>query len=179
MADVRDLGLTTNQLIARIKAEVGLVVDRNTVTAWTRRQDHPLPVAYRGKPGQGHRYEWEVVHPWLQAEMERAAAQQPTGDIDNMDWFEARTVKERERAKQAQMDTLARGGELGSIHEMELEAEDLGRHAVQQLRQLGDRVAPLLIGMADEVAIAAAINREVEAVCNQIAEAGAVDEAGA
>jgi phage terminase Nu1 subunit (DNA packaging protein) len=169
MPDVTELGLTTNQLIARINVELGLTIDRNTVTAWTRREDCPLPVAYKGKPGQGHRYDWAAVRPWLDTEMARAAEKMGT-DIDAMDWAQARTIKERERAKQAQMDTLSRRGELGSVAEMELEAEDIGRQAVQMLLAAVDRMAPLLAVEDDEVACATILDRELRRVCNEIAD---------
>jgi phage terminase Nu1 subunit (DNA packaging protein) len=169
MVDLTDFGMTTNELIARLRDEMGLVVDRNTVTSWTRRADHPLPVAYRGKPGQGHRYAWDTVAPWIATEMAHALESQGT-DIDAMDWAQARTVKERERAKQAQMDTMARRGELGLVSDMELEAEDLGRQAVQKLLAAVDRIAPQVAAESDEVACATILDREFRRLANEIAD---------
>lgn len=171
MIDVNELGLTTNQLIARIGLEFGLTLDRNTITAWTRRSDLPMPIVYKGKPGQGHRYDWAQVKPWLEGEIARTSKIDGKS-IDEMDWAQARTVKERERAKQAQMDTMRRSGEVGSIREMELEAEDLGRQAVEMLLVMADRVAPLVAAQENEVACANIIDREVRAVCNRIADLG-------
>jgi hypothetical protein len=126
-------------------------------------------VAYKGKMGQAHRYAWEEVEPWIATEMSRAAESQNT-DIDVMDWAQARTVKERERAKQAQMDTLARRGELGPVADMELEAEDLGRKAVQMLLAAVDRIAPLVAAESDEVACATILDVEFRRIANLIAD---------
>jgi phage terminase Nu1 subunit (DNA packaging protein) len=172
MNDIAELGLTTNQLLDQIERELGLTLDRNTITAWTRRADMPMPIAYRGKPGQGHRYDWLVVKPWLEAEIARTSNTDGQ-DIDAMDWAQARTVKERERAKQAQMDTLSRSGAVGSIHVMELEAENLGRQAVEMLLVIPDRIAPQIAAEDDEVRCYQIIDEEMRRVCNKIADLGA------
>lgn len=166
-----DSRLTTIELVDRIREEWGFEYDRNTIGWWTRREGNPLPIAYQGRAGQANCFDWAVVRPWLEAEFQ-TQSQASMQDIDRMDFSMARTMEMRERAKQAQMLTSERAGELVSRREMELEAEDLGGTAVQMLLAISDRIAAQLAHESDETRCAQMIDHEVRQVCNAIAELG-------
>lgn len=160
--------LTTNQLIDQIEEEFGLTYDRNTITAWTRREDDPLPVAYKGRPGQGHKYDWLAFLDWFDRETSRQE-EAASGSLDAIDYHEARTIDMRERAKRSIIETHAVAGTYGEIKAMERAAEDLARKAVQQLLNIAPRLAPRLAELEDEVAIDDLLQREIRLVCNAIA----------
>ncbi len=167
MTDAADL-LNTLALVARLREDLGREYDRHTITAWTRREKSPLPLAYQGRPGQSNKYEYAEVRAWLEQEDARVDAQ--TSDIDEMDWHLARTVEQREKAKQAQMVTLARAGDLGVVSEMEKAAADLGYQAVQMLLNIPSRLAPKLAEISDEIEIDHLLQQEIRAACNTIAQ---------
>lgn len=166
--------LNTNQLIERIEAELGLVYDRNTITAWSRLPDDhpvgPMPVAYQGRQGQANGYRVADVLAWLSRYLEYQDAQ--SGDSESikaLDYHGARTVEMRERAKQAIMDTGERAGSLGMVAEMEAAAEDLGRRASEALLAIPDRLASALAACDDEVEVHRMLDVDLRRVCDQIA----------
>jgi len=162
--------LTTMELVERISEEWGLEYSRNTILYWIRRETNPLPLAYQGRNGQSHRFDWGVVRPWLEAEF-AAEAEASMQDIDSMDWNRARTMEQREKAKQAQMVTAERAGDLVSRREVELKAENLAAIAAQMLLAIPDRIGAALAHETDEVRVVQMLDRELRAVCNAIADA--------
>ncbi len=160
--------LNTLALVARLHEDQGREYDRHTITAWTRRENNPLPLAYQGRPGQSNKYDYAEVLAWLEQEDARVDAR--SSDIDEMDWHLARTVEQREKAKQAQMATLARAGDLGVVAEMEKAAADLGYQAVQMLLNIPARLAPKLAELSDEIEIDHLLQQEIRAACNAIAK---------
>jgi phage terminase Nu1 subunit (DNA packaging protein) len=175
---VNESRLTTGQLTERIREEWGYEYDRATILYWVRRESNPLPLAYQGRSGQSNRFDWAAVRPWLEAEFEAQSAAS-IQDIDRMDWNMARTMEMREKAKQAQMETQRRAGELASRREMELEAEDLAAIAAQMLLAIPDRIAAALAHESDEIRIVQMLDRELRAVCNAIADSRRGGEAEA
>lgn len=167
MTDDTDI-LKTQDLIQRIEDELGLVFDRNTITAWTRREEDPLPVAYKGKAGQAHRYDWLEFLSWYEREVERTEAR-TISDIDSIDFHEARTIDMRERAKRSIIETQREAGALGDVSAMEAAGEDLARQAVNMLLAIPARLAPQLAAMSDETAVDELLQREIRQVCNLIA----------
>jgi phage terminase Nu1 subunit (DNA packaging protein) len=161
--------LKTGELIEKIREEFGYTYDRVTVLSWARRAADPLPAVYKGRPGQSSRFDWTAVEPWLETEFE-AQSQSDMRDIDSMDWMQARTMKERELAKQAQMETQRRAGELVSRREVELEAENLAATAAQMLLVIPDRISAVLAHECDETRVAQTLDQELRGVCNAIAE---------
>lgn len=167
MTDDLDL-LKTQDLITRIEDEFGLIFDRNTITAWTRREDDPLPVAYKGKAGQAHRFDWNDFLAWYDRETDRTEAR-TISDIDSIDFHEARTIDMRERAKRSIIETEREAGSLGDVDAMEAAGEDLARQAVNMLLAIPARLAPRLAAMSDETAVDELLQREIRQVCNVIA----------
>jgi|GEM_PF-5894096 len=161
--------LTTMELLERIRAEWGYEYTRRTVGWWTSRADNPMPLAYQGRAGQPNRFDWAAVRPWLQNEFE-SQANANMATIDSMDLYAARTCKERELAKQAQMETQRRAGELVSRREVELEAENLAAIAAQMLLAIPDRISAVLAHETDEVRVVQMLDRELRSVCNAIAD---------
>lgn len=176
MTDTTDPDLLkTQELIARIEDELGLVFDRNTITAWTRRDEDPLPVAYKGKAGQAHRYDWNDFLAWYDRETDRTEAR-TVSDIDSIDFHEARTIDMRERAKRSIIETEREAGTLGDVRAMESAGEDLARQAVNMLLAIPARMAPQLAAMNDETAIDKLLQDEIRQVCNVIANTNPGDE---
>lgn len=172
--DQEDL-FTTNQLIDRIDQELGYVFDRVTITSWTRRDEDPLPLAYKGRPGQGHKYSWIEFLTWFERECDRQNRIRAPSDIDAVDYHEARTIDMRERAKRSIIETELQAGNLGEIARMQAVAEDLARQAVNQLVAISARVAPLLAVEDDATKIDEILQREIRNVSNQIARARPFD----
>lgn len=164
--------LNTLALVALLRENLGREYDRHTITAWTRREKDPLPLAYQGRPGQSNKYNYDEVLSWLEHEDARVDARidAQSSDIDEMDWYLARTVEQREKAKQAQMITLSRAGDLGVVSEMEKTAADLGYQAVQMLLNIPSRLAPKLAELSDEIEIDHLLQQEIRAICNTIAK---------
>lgn len=167
--------LKTQELITRIEDELGLVFDRNTITAWTRREEDPLPVAYKGKGGQAHRYSWTDFLAWYDREIDRTEAR-TLDDIDSIDYHEARTIDMRERAKRSMMETQREAETLVEVSPLQAAVEDLGRQAVNMLLAIPARIAPQLATMTDETAVDALLQSEIRTVCNLIANAKPGDD---
>lgn len=170
-AEHRDDLLTTNQLLARIEEELGYVFDRETIVSWARRQSDPLPLAYRGRPGQSHKYDWLTFLSWFEAECERQDRVRGSADINTLDYHDARTIEMRERAKRSIIETNRQAGELGEVARMEAAAEDLARQAVTKLLAIPARLAPLLAAESDETRCDTLLQNELRAICNEIAAA--------
>lgn len=165
--------LKTSELLARLELELGLVLDQSTIRAWSLREEHPVPVAYRGKNGQSHRFCWPDVLAWYLEEQDRlAASSSPAAtDLDALDWHSARTISARERAKRDIIETRRIEGRYADVTTMRQVAEDRARHAVNLLRTLPGRVAPQLATMSDEVAIDHYLDVEIRSICQSIERA--------
>lgn len=167
--------LTTAELVAKIELELGLLLNPGTIRMWTGRDDNPLPVAYRGKNGQAHRFRWVEFLEWYEA---YSAAELPSSEtastdpenIDQLDWHNARTISARERAKRDIIETARLAGKYAEVAEMERIAEDRARHAVNLLRTIPSRLAPVLVGK-DELEIDRLLDAEIRRVCQRIEEA--------
>jgi hypothetical protein len=174
--------LKTSELQARMELDLGLIVSPITIRAWIDRDEHPLPVAYRGKNGQAHRFRWLDFLTWYEAEQERTAAfnRPDADDIDQIDWHTARTISARERAKKDILETRRLEGKYAEVTAMERAAEDRARHAVNQLRAISSRLAPVLVGK-DELEIDRLLDAEIRTVCAEIERAAlaALDADGA
>lgn len=168
--------ITTSELVARIELELGLLLNPGTIRMWIGLKENPLPVAYRGKNGQAHRFRWVDFLEWYEA---YSAVEQPSSDaestdpetIDQIDWHQARTISARERAKRDIIETARLAGKYAEVAEMERTAEDRARHAVNLLRTLPARLAPQLATMTDELAIDHLLDTEIRRVCQRIEEA--------
>lgn len=171
MAD--DQLLKTTELQARIELELGLVIDASTIRYWVGRDEHPLPVAYRGKTGQSHKFAWTDFLAWYLEEQERSPLHSSASedDIDQLDWHSARTISARERAKKDIIETRRLEGRYGEITAMEQAAEDRARQAVNRLMTLPSRLAPRLALMTDELEIDRLLDSELRALCGEIERA--------
>lgn len=165
--------LKTTDLQARIELELGLIIDPSTIRAWIARDEHPLPVAYKGKNGQSHKFQWADFLAWYLEEQERApvTSSATEADIDQLDWHSARTISARERAKKDIIETRRLEGRYGDITVMEQTAEDRARQAVNRLMALPSRLAPRLALMADELEIDRLLDTEFRALCAEIERA--------
>ena len=162
--------LKTTELQARIELELGLVIDGSTIRYWVGREEHPLPVAYRGKNGQSHKFRWPEFLAWYLQEQERSPLQSAASeeDIDQLDWHSARTISARERAKKDIIETRRLEGRYGDITAMEQTAEDRARQAVNRLMTLPSRLAPRLAVIGDELEIDRILDAELRALCAEI-----------
>lgn len=166
-----DMGLTTNQLIEKIFSDFGYTFDRTTISWWTRREEDPLPVVYRGKAGQSHRYSWDAFEAWFARHREREAERSAEG-VDAMDYNEARTIEQREKAKQSQIATLEKSQELGDRKGMENEVADLVLTAREKLLTVPDRMAALVAAETDESKCYQMLRAEMILVCGEMAKFG-------
>lgn len=167
--------LTTPELLAKIELDLGLLLNPSTIRMWIGRDDNPLPVAYRGKNGQAHRFRWLEFLEWYEAyagdpQISEVDRTDPT-QIDHLDWHNARTISARERAKRDIIETARLAGKYAEVAEMERTAEDRARHAVNLLRTLPARLAPQLAAMTDELAIDQLLDIEIRRICQRIEEA--------
>lgn len=166
--------LTTKEVLARMESDLGIILHPSTIRSWISRPADPLPVAYRGRNGQAHRFDWLAVLAWYEAEIERTAQigsqsdAAADSDINTLDWHSARTISARERAKQDILETRRLEGKYGEITAMEQAAEDWARQAVNALMSISSRVAPRLVAIADELEIDRILDAEIRAVCTQI-----------
>lgn len=166
--------LKTVELQAMIEHELGIVLHARTIRSWVEREDNPLPVAYRGKNGQPHRFRWLDFLVWYEADQERLATatsatdgDDPASDLDRMDWHSARTISARERAKRDILETRKLEGRYGDVQTFEQAAEDFARQAVNRLRAIPARIAPTLVGK-DELEIDRLIDAEIRAACQEM-----------
>jgi phage terminase Nu1 subunit (DNA packaging protein) len=160
--------LNTLDVLARLESDLNRVYDRRTITNWTCRADNPLPLAFKGTRGQGNKYDYDEVLAWLMEEDARQALQRRNPD-EEIDYHTARTIEQRERAKQKIIETGVMEGKYGEIQRMQAAAEDLGRQAVQELLNIAPRLSPKLATIADEVEIDQLLQTEIRAICNKIA----------
>lgn len=165
--------LKTVELQAKIELELGLVVHARTIRSWVERPDNPLPVAYRGKNGQSHRFRWLDFLLWYESDQERLSAAADSGDdpesvdLDRLDWHSARTISARERAKRDILETRKLEGKYGDIQTFDQAAEDFARQAVNRFRAIPSRIAPALVGK-DELEIDRLIDAEIRAACQEM-----------
>jgi phage terminase Nu1 subunit (DNA packaging protein) len=174
--------LTTPELLAAIEEEFGLRLSREAIRSWVKRPDNPLPVAYKGKPGQAHLFRWLEFLEWFDRETESqqaatdklaTAADRPEleAHIDTLDWHSAKTVSAREQAKRDILETAKAEGTYGDLATMAHVAEDTARQAVQQLMAIPARIAPQLAAIDDETEVDRLLDAELRNVCQQIAAA--------
>lgn len=168
--------LSTRELLDRIREVFRVTLDPRTITAWVARDRDPLPVTLRARRGQGHKYDWATVHPWLERELTRTIN---SDDIDTMDMYGAKTVSARARAKMDTIELAVIEQRYGEITAMEQAAEDCARQAVNRLMALPSRLAPRLALMTDELQIDRLLDDEIRQICNEIdqaARAGLTDQ---
>lgn len=165
--------LTTKELLARIDAELGLKFHPSAIRHWIAREERPLPVAYKGKSGQSHRFDWVAFLEWYEGEEAETAPGGEGGadDIDRMDWHGARTISARAQAKKDVILARKVEGRYGDVPEMRRTAEDRARQAVLALRGIPSRLAPKLALVTDEIEIDLLLDQEIRAVCQEIEEA--------
>jgi len=122
---------TTRELIKRLEGDLGRTYDRNTITAWTRLTENPMPVHYRGTNGQANLYDYDAVLEWL-AEREQTAHEQSHGITD------PRLEKARWEAEIARLRSLQLSGELIESSEIEPALETAILAARAQLLAAGE-----------------------------------------
>lgn len=164
--------LKTSELQARLEVDLGLIVNARTIRHWVERPENPCPVAYKGKNGQAHRFRWVDFLLWYEAEQERQAAighgpASTETDIDQIDWHAARTISARERAKRDRLETRRLEGKYGDIQTMEQAAEDFARQAVNLMRALPARLAPVLVGKT-ELEIDRLLDADIREICQTL-----------
>lgn len=167
--------LSTRELLDRIREEFQTTLDPRTITAWVARDRDPLPVTLRARRGQGHKYDWATVRPWLERELTRTAAT----DYRTMDLYQAKTSSAQSRARMDEIELAALEGRYGDVAAMEQMAEDCARQAVNRLMALPSRLAPRLALMTDELSIDRLLDDEIRQICHEIeqaARAGLTDQ---
>jgi phage terminase Nu1 subunit (DNA packaging protein) len=147
---------STAELITHLAAEGMGQFARQTITHWTRLSDDPLPVHYRGKRGQGNKYDYQEVVAWLKRRDNSSA---PAASYDD-----ERARYMRAKAEIAEMDAAERAGRLVDADDVRKTAYQAARNMRQAFAAMPDRIASELAVIDDEIAISERIRREVDEI---------------
>lgn len=92
------------------------------------------------------------------------------GVNEGLTFNEARTKREQYQAELARLDYEEKSGKLVDVEKMRQEAFKLARNARDNLLNIPDRVAPLILGAEDLHTIRKVLLEEIHKVCEGLAD---------
>ncbi len=90
--------------------------------------------------------------------------------LSNLDFNEARTLKERYLAGLAELDYLTKQKKLVDIEEVKKDAYNVARKLRDNLFNIGERLSDILAAEQDPIKVREYINNEVRTILNNIEE---------